>query len=66
MWPFKIKPVEVPCCADAARIQIALDLIDDALEIQRQMWPEDRNGELEDLAMDVLGALTPTHVTGRP
>lgn len=61
---FRRKP-PVPCCADVIRIQNALDVIDAAIEGQRQLYPEDRDEQLIDLALDITEALSRSSVTGR-
>lgn len=65
MWPFRHKPVEVPCCAEAVRIQNALDVIDAAIESERTLEPEYWNQELIDFGLDVIEALSRPSITGR-
>lgn len=65
MWPFRRKPPAPLCCADAARIQLALGVIEKALSREHALYPEDRDEQLINLALDITEVLTPTSVTGR-
>lgn len=65
MWTFKRKP-RVPCCADAARIAIAVRLLTAVLDEQSAMEMCDRDVQVYDLALEVRAALTPTHINRRP